>query len=309
MFPFPRTGILMHTMRIVVGVDGAGAYESALAWVRSLQFEQPQVILVSVVEPPRPPIVGVVAPFSEEASQQSMQVQAESLQKRLDTVQQQLQADGFTVETALLYGQASTKLLDLADERSADLVVLGATRKGTLQALLVGSVARAALVHARQSLLIAHTPPANQPLHAVLATDHSEYNYRCIERLVQFAPQGIRRIAITTAFDLDEETLLSIARAIPAAQESGVDWVVEHLHERNRQVCERLRFLNAACESVVVEGLPIPAIREALRATESQLLILGARGHSLLERLSLGSVSYHFAIGEAVNMLLLRALE
>jgi nucleotide-binding universal stress UspA family protein len=74
-------------------------------------------------------------------------------------------------------------------------------------------------------------------------------------------------------------------------------------------VCERLRPLNAACESVVVEGLPIPAIREAMRETESQLLILGAKGHSLLERLSLGSVSYHFAIGEAVNLLILRAPE
>jgi len=143
----------------------------------------------------------------------------------------------------------------------------------------------------------------------VLATDHSEYNARCIERLVQFAPQGIRRIAITTAFDLDEETLQALTRSAPAVQESGVEWIVEHLHERNRQVCERLRPLNAACESVVVEGLPIPAIREAMRETESQLLILGAKGHSLLERLSLGSVSYHFAIGETVNLLILRVPE
>jgi nucleotide-binding universal stress UspA family protein len=297
-------------MRIVVGVDGEGAYESALAWVQSLRFAQPEVILASVVEPPRPPVVGVVAPFSEEAYQQAMQAQTEALQTRLAAAQQQLQTQGIAAETALLHGQASAKLLELADERDADLIALGATRKGALQALLVGSVARAALTHARQSLLIAHTPPpTDKPLHAVLATDHSEYNARCIERLVQFAPQGIRRIAITTAFDLDEETLQALTRSAPAVQESGVEWIVEHLHERNRQVCERLRPLNAACESVVVEGLPIPAIREAMRETESQLLILGAKGHSLLERLSLGSVSYHFAIGEAVNLLLLRVPE
>jgi nucleotide-binding universal stress UspA family protein len=297
-------------MRIVVGVDGEGAYEGALAWVQSLQFAQPQVILASVVEPPRPPLVGVIAPFSEEAYLQSVQAQTEALQTRLTTVQQRLQAHDIAAETTLLHGQASAKLLELADARDADLIALGTTRKGALQALLVGSVARAALTHARQSLLIAHTPPpAEKPLHAVLATDHSEYNYRCLERLVQFAPQGIRRVAITTAFDLDEETLQSLTRAAPAVQESGVEWIIEHLHQRNQQVCERLRPLNAACESVVVEGLPIPAIREAMRETESHLLILGAKGHSLLERLSLGSVSYHFAIGEAVNLLLLRATE
>jgi nucleotide-binding universal stress UspA family protein len=297
-------------MRIVVGVDGEGASESALAWVQSLQFTQPQVILASVVEPPRPPVVGVVAPFSEEAYLQSVQAQTEALQARLTNAQQRLQAHGIAAETTLLHGHASAKLLELADARDADLIALGATRKGALQALLVGSVVRAALTHARQSLLIAHTPPpADKPTHAVLATDHSEYNYRCLERLVQFAPQGIRRIAITTAFDLDEETLQSLTRTAPAVQQSGVEWIIEQLHERNRQVCERLRPLNAACESVVVEGLPIPAIREAMRETESQLLILGAKGHSLLERLSLGSVSYHFAIGEAVNLLILRAPE
>lgn len=297
-------------MRIVVGVDGEGAYEGALAWVQALQFAQPQVILASVVEPPRPPVVGVTAPFSEEVYLQSLQAQTESIQARLSELQQSLQGQNIAVETVLLQGQASAKLLELADERDADLIALGATRKGALQALMVGSVARAALTHARQSLLIAHTPPpANQPLHAVLATDHSEYNYRCMDRLTQFAPQGLQRIAITTAFDLDEETLQSLTRTAPAVQESGVEWIIEHLHERNRQVCERLRPLNAACESVVVEGLPIPSIREAMRETESQLLILGAKGHSLLERLSLGSVSYHFAIGEAVNLLILRAPE
>lgn len=297
-------------MRIVVGVDGEGAYEAALAWVVALKFAQPEVILASVVEPPRPPVVGVIAPFSEEVYQQSLTAQSQALQARLTAAQQHLSAHGIAAETVLLPGQASAQLLELADAREANLMALGATCKGALQALLVGSVARAALTHAQQSLLIARTPPpTDQPLHAVLATDHSEYNYRCLDLLIQFAPRGIRRIAITTAFDLDEETLQALTRTAPAVQESGVEWIIEHLHERNRAVCEKLRPLNAACESVVVEGLPIPAIRESMQETHSQLLILGAKGHSLLQRLSLGSISYHFAMGEATNLLLLRAPE
>ena len=97
-------------MRIVVGVDGEGAYESALAWVQALQFGQLEVILASVVEPPRPPVVGVVAPFSEEAYLQAMQAQTEALQTRLAAAQQQLHAQGIAAETALLHGQASAKL-------------------------------------------------------------------------------------------------------------------------------------------------------------------------------------------------------
>ncbi|MCS7209555.1 MAG: universal stress protein [Fimbriimonadales bacterium] len=297
-------------MRIVVGVDGDGAYEHALAWVQALEFAQPHLILASVIEPPRPPVVGVAAPFPEEVFLQAAQAQEAAARQRLDTLQQTLHAQGFEAETVILHGQAGTRLLELADERDAEMIALGGTRKGALQAFFVGSVARAALTNARQSLLIAHTPPpADQPLRAVLATDHSEYNYRCVDLLVQFAPRRLARIAITTAFDVDEETLQLLTRGTPALQQSGVEWIIEQLHQRNREVCERLRPLQASCESVVVEGLPIPAIREALRETDAQLLILGAKGHSLIERLSLGSVSYHFAIGEAVNLLILRASE
>ncbi|MDW8107849.1 MAG: universal stress protein [Armatimonadota bacterium] len=297
-------------MRIVVGVDADGAYAPALAWVEALGFSQPELILASVIEPPRPPVIGVIAPFSEEAFVQAHQAQYEAARERLHALQQQLTGRGFTVETALLSGAASTKLLELADERNADLIAIGGTRKGALQAFLTGSVARAALTSAKQCILIAYTPPAEeQPLHVVLATDHSEYNYRCIDLLLRFAPRQIRRIAIATAFSVDEETLQLITRHAPAIQQSGVEWIIEQLHERNRQVCERLRPLQASCESMVIEGMPIPALRAAVQEAQAQLLILGAKGHSLLERLSLGSVSYHFAIGEPMNLLILRAQE
>ncbi len=297
-------------MRILLGVGGDRAYEHALAWVQALGFEQPQVILASVIEPPRPPVVGVVAPFPDEVLRGAVQAQETAAQERLNALQQALQAQGMETETVILQGQASARLLELAEERQVDLLALGGTRKGTLQAFFVGSVARAALTSAKQSLLIAYTPPPpDAPLHAVLATDHSEYNYRCIDQLLRFAPRNLKRIAITTAFDLDTETLELLTRHAPAVKESGVEWIIEQLHERNRQVCERLRPLRAACESVVVEGLPIPSIREAMNQTQSQLLILGAKGHGLIERLSLGSVSYHFAVGERANLLLLRVAE
>ncbi|MCS6918537.1 MAG: universal stress protein [Fimbriimonadales bacterium] len=297
-------------MRIVVGVDGEGAYQRALAWIDALGFEQPHLILASVIEPPRPPVVGVVAPFPDEVFVQAMQAQEEAARQRLSELESQLQAQGVAAESVVRFGQAGAKLLELADERDAEMIALGGTSKGALQAFLVGSAARTAITNARQSLLIAHTPPnAEQPLHAVIATDHSDYNYRCLDLLLQFVPRKLQRIAVATAFDLDEETLELLTRNAPAVQQSGADWIIEQLHERNRQVCERLRPLQAACESLVVEGLPIPSLREAMRETNSQLLILGAKGHGLIERLSLGSVSYHFAVGERVNLLILRAPE
>jgi nucleotide-binding universal stress UspA family protein len=48
------------------------------------------------------------------------------------------------------------------------------------------------------------------------------------------------------------------------------------------------------------------AIDRALDQASAELLILGAKGHSLLERLTLGSVSLHQAISGPCSVLILR---
>lgn len=294
-------------MKIVLGVDWEGAYQPALEWLKALRFREAEVVLLSVIEPPRPPLIGVIAPFPPEVFAQTMADAEQAARARLEQVHQELAQYEIPATVEIRHGQASTQVLACADEVGADLIAIGGSHKRTLEAFFVGSVMRAALAHATQSLLIAHTPPpAEKPLHAVFATDHSEYNLRCADQLLGFAPTGIRRIAIATAFEMDEETLKLLTRGTPAIAESGSDWIVEHLHERNRQVCEKFRPLNLSCESVVVEGPTIPSLREVMRETDSSLLIMGAKGHSLLERLSLGSVSYHFATAERTNLLILR---
>ncbi len=297
-------------MKIVVGVDPSGAYQNALDWLCALGFSEPEVYPVAVVEPVRPPLVGVVAPFPEEVFIEAQNAQRQVAETALQGATERTQSVGLTAHPLLREGHASNEVLRVADELGADLLALGASQKSTLQALFVGSVVRAALTHAKQSLLIAHTaPPTDEGIRAVLATDHSSYNRACVERLVQFAPQHLRRIAVTTAYELDEEALQLMLKGVPALGTEGAEWVVEQFHERNRQVCDLLQPLGASCESVVVEGPIIPSLREAIKETGSHLLILGARGHSLLERLSMGSISYHFATTEQYNMLILRVDE
>ncbi len=294
-------------MKIVVGVDTSGAYQNALDWIVALGFSSPEVHLVSVVEPVRPPLVGVLAPFPEEVFFEAQRTQRELAEKALQEAQTRAQGAGLSPITHLREGHASTEVPRSADEIGADLIALGASQKTSLQAFFVGSVVRSALTNAKQSLLIAHTaPPADNAIRAVLATDHSPYNKECIAHLVEFAPAHLQRIAITTAYELDEETLRIILKGVPAIQQGESDWVVEQLHEKNRQICQTLQPLGASCESVVVEGPIIPSIRTAMEETESHLLIVGAKGHSLLERLSLGSISYHFATAEQYNLLILR---
>ncbi|MER3402830.1 MAG: hypothetical protein C4337_05915 [Armatimonadota bacterium] len=295
-------------MKIVLAVDPEGAYQPALEWLKALRFQQAEIALLSGVEPLRLPLIRVVAPSPAEVLAHTAEAMEQSARKRIEQIRQDLAPLEIPLTTEVLHGHASTQVLDYAERFGAHLIALGGSRKHSLEAFFVGSVMRAVLTSATQSLLIAYTPPpAEKPLHAVYATDHSEYNARCADTLVTFAPQGLKRIAVATAVELDEETFKLITQANPALEEAGTEWIIEHLHERNRAVCEKFRTLNVGCESVVVEGPPTPSIRAVLEETNSSLLLLGAKGHSLLERLSLGSVSYHFATAERTNLLILRA--
>ncbi len=295
-------------MKILLGVDIEGSYESALQWVVQLRFREPEVLLMTVLEPVSPLVVGVLAPMPEEIALQSLQAQEQAAQQVLQRAQDALTAAGIPATPLIRRGHASTELLRAADENGVELIALGSKGRRGWRAWLLGSTGRAAVTHAHQSVLIAHQPPISEkPLQAVVATDHSEYNRRCLQKLLAFAPAGIQKLLLTTAFELDSEMLEILARTTPALKEAGNEWVIEQLHERNRELCEQLRPLGAGCESLVVEGATIPALRTVLTDTGAQLLILGAKGHSLLERLTLGSISHHFATAESYNLLILRA--
>ena len=294
-------------MKIVLGVDSEGSYVHALNWLIRLRFREADVLLTAVLEPLRPPLSGILAPLPEEVLLQSLQAQEQAAEQALQQARAALEAAGIPTRSEIRRGHASTEVLQAAEAHHADLLALGSTGKRGWRAWLLGSVGRAAITHAHQSVLIAHqSPTPEKPLEVVVATDHSDYSRRCLQLLLQFAPQGIQKLLLTTAFELDGEMLELLARTTPAIKEMGSQWVIEQLHERNRELCEQLRPLGAGCESLVVEGPPIPALRTVLEETGAELLVLGARGHTLLERLTLGSISHHFATAEPYNLLILR---
>ena len=60
-------------------------------------------------------------------------------------------------------GDPASEILDAAQERGADLIVTGSRGLGGLESLLLGSVARNVLTHARCSVLIVRSGVAVAP--------------------------------------------------------------------------------------------------------------------------------------------------
>ena len=213
-------------------------------------------------------------------------------------------AIGADVQATLLDGSPVDALLHHADEKGAELVAVDATDRSAFDRLIAGSVARGIVVHARQSVLLARTRRFDGPLNVVFATDHSSFAEDCARKLAQLAPKGIHTLTVATAWPEGR-----VAALEPLVGQTGVslgDALRGALVARNQDTVETLQGIAERADSLVLSGDPNTAIRQAVEETNADLLIVGARGHGLLDRLTMGSVSLNQALHCPSSVLILR---
>ena len=225
----------------------------------------------------------------------------------METLSKRMLAAGETVNKVgihVLDGAPAYELLHFADANATQLVAVCASTNSTIEAFLTGSVARNVTNNAHQSVLIARPRQHSGKLRVVLGTDHSEYATTCIEQFIGWNPRGIESIEVVTAFD---DTLLrSRAADVGVTGISAADAVRDAISVRTTSVAKRLKLISPKTHGSVVVASPAAALRQVAEATNADVIIICAQGHSMLERLTLGSTSLSLAIDAPCSVLVLR---
>jgi len=141
--------------RIVVGVDGSGGSERALAW--ALEEAAHRGARVDAVWAWHVPWLTSVAEVGTTISDAGWfeGIAQEGLDRAVEAAMSAFEGDA-TVERILAQGDASRALLDVA--AGADLLVVGSRGRGGFSALLLGSVSQQCATHASCPVVI--VPPA-----------------------------------------------------------------------------------------------------------------------------------------------------
>lgn len=134
---------------IVLGYDGTEASERALARAGDIAVAFGSSVILTSVSPVMTGAAhggGSVDPTDPPEAHESL------LAKSRD----ELAARGVQAEVVLAMGDAAEAIVELAEQRNADLIVVGTREPGFLERLLGHSVSASVQRHARCDVLIVH---------------------------------------------------------------------------------------------------------------------------------------------------------
>ena len=159
---------------IVVGYDGSDAAERALGRAAEIaQVFSARLVVVSVsglatvpasvsaFEPtaePIPPVAGPVAPGGTVPLPKPVSAREpeELARRQLERARVSLASRKVETEYLVELGDPAERLLEVADQRDADLIVVGSRERGFLERLLGRSVDEAVVRRAERDVLLVH---------------------------------------------------------------------------------------------------------------------------------------------------------
>jgi nucleotide-binding universal stress UspA family protein len=273
-------------MRVLIATDGSADALDAVHWARELPLApDTSYLVISVVAPPVLPAL----PESEDSPRKLWLLGARAA---VDDACAALGA-GVRAEGRVVEGEARDAIVTTARTWGADLIVVGARGLSAVKEFLLGSVSAEVARHAPCPVLVCKGTP--RPVRTItIAHDGSE---------------GARAaMAAVTGWPLPSSTrlrVIGVAEPVrypataPGILAGRLHAAVASAEAERRNALERTLVTDAegvrsglpAVDIKVTVGPPARDVVEDAAVTDTDLLVVGARGLGAMKRLLLGSVS------------------
>lgn len=208
------------------------------------------------------------------------------------------------VETEVVRGSLPEAIIEDAADHGADALVMGTHGRTGVRRYVAGSVTEYVVRHAEVPVLTARA--ADEPWsgyeNVLVPTDGSDYALAAADRAIDVA--GAFGATVHALHVVD-------TGALSPGPDSGVDAAVDQFREEGRSAVELIadRAADAGVEAVtdVREGSPPEAIGDYAAAEGVDLIVMGTRGRSGVERVLMGSTTERVIRGVPEPVLSIRA--
>jgi nucleotide-binding universal stress UspA family protein len=202
-------------------------------------------------------------------------------------------------------------ILTEAGRSRADIIALGWRGYGTFRRLLAGSVSRTVAARAEASVLVARSTPKTVRRFLV-GFDDSANAHHAISLLSRLQPvRGSRAILVNVMDDIE---LPRRASRLPASLRAQLRADLAAMDEKQRQQAQQalkaaareLQRAGWTTEEEIRKGPALASLLNAARSHRADVLVLGARATSGLQRVLVGSVAEGALERSAKTVLLVR---
>jgi nucleotide-binding universal stress UspA family protein len=295
-------------MKLVIGYDGSDGARDAIHDLRRAGLPRDaevRVVSVADVWPPLPQSAYEPADETTSFDKAPIVVKARAL-----AAQARAEAQAFAVEGEALvktkfpewkvshaaYAGSPYLALIAPDDQTPDLVVVGSQGRSALGRFVMGSVSQSVLTHATCSVRVAR-PAANpaaaeRPVRVVLGVDGSTHSALAVSAVASRAWPAGTEVMVVAVLDAKFWTAMASSGRSPWAwldesKDDGRSWAERAV----KQVVAELTGAGLKATPAVLEGDPKRLLVEEAEGWEADCVVVGAKGHSGLERFLLGSVS------------------
>jgi nucleotide-binding universal stress UspA family protein len=292
-------------MRVLLAVDGSASSDTARNLVASLAWPEATVIRILAVAEPMSAVVAGLSPYA--ATEFDERPIVGSLETRIHGAAALLARPGRTVETVVLPGRPASVIVEQARELRADLIVVGSRGLGRLRSMLLGSVSAEVVDHAPCAVLVARSASIGPVL---VAADGSDSSRRAIEHLADAKYLAGHPIHVLSVGHLLHAGLpywaVNVADTKSAAYEQLAAEDRRRTETHAARAAEELARDGYDVRWTIGGGDPAHEIIEAAENLSCDLIVMGSRGLTGLDRVLLGSVARNVLLHAPASVLIVR---
>ncbi|MFN7945915.1 MAG: universal stress protein [Blastocatellia bacterium] len=275
------------TRRILIAYDGSACAEAALDDLGRAGLDgEAMAIVVTVIEgwlPPHQPEA-----MSQEAFAQDYPDLISEFRRMADSASVRLHSlfPGWKISADVSVGSPARTIIERAEVWPADLIVAGSHGRSAAGRLLFGSVSRKVLTEAHCSVRIARGRPGRTeaPVRIVIGVDGSPESEAAVTAVAgRIWPADSEACVIS----VQDEIVNTVVDWVNRTSGDGKAWMNQTLEDAEA----KLHAAGLTTLAAIRKGDPKRVLVEEAERLNADVIFVGARGLSGLERFRLGSVS------------------
>ncbi len=194
-----------------------------------------------------------------------------------------------SISVEVVFGRPHVDILEMSDQVSADLIVLGLHREHLLKDMFRGTTAER-VIRAGNTPVLLVKDRVNAPYQGVMVgVDFSVYSRRAVEVAMSFAPNSL--FHLVHAYDVPFEDILRATKPQSEVSKQLQLQTQEMIEEEMRVFFSTVDVQSSSVERIMEQGMPRQVIHEQVEKLKPDLLVVGTHGRTGVSHAFLGSIA------------------